>query len=127
MAYTLLYSHAPAPVFDNLHSATWSAPSLELTSLWEMSQSLQKGDWEITPVQAWFMLTAAFDVSSLLGGEGARLEALRKGLGKVVSCFGFGAVMDVLKFWDVVNDVMGQDGTIQEKTALRGVQDPSWI
>lgn len=107
MATALVYSQAPAPVFQNLDTALWRAPALELTKLWEMSQSLPKGDWEITPVQAWFLLTAAYDVEVLLAGGGARLDALTRGLARYVDCQGFGTVLDVGRFWGVVNAVMG--------------------
>ena len=106
MASTLLYSHAPETVFTKLDSASWTAPSLELTTLWEMSQSLPKGDFEITPVQAWFILSQSYDVGRVLGN----LEGLKMGIGKLVGCFQFGAVMDELKFWDVVKEVMRDEG-----------------
>jgi len=104
MASTVLYSHAPSSVFKNLDSASWTAPSLELTQLWEMSQSLPKGDFEITPVQAWFLLSQNYDARRVLGN----LEGLKKGVGQLVGCFAFGAVMDELRFWDVVKSVMGE-------------------
>lgn len=50
-----------------------------------MSQSLPKGDWEITPVQAWFLLTASFDVRKLLGDGGRKLNDLKSELAKYVS------------------------------------------
>ena len=107
MASTLLYSHAPEPIFSNLDNAQWTMPSLELTQLHAMSQSLPKGDWEITPVQAWFMLAEKVGVGRVLGGDGTVIEKLKKGLGKLVGCFEFGAVMDEGKFWEVVGSVIG--------------------
>lgn len=104
MASTLLYSHAPAAVFNNLDSASWTAPSLELTQLWEMSQSLPKGDFEITPVQAWFLLTQNYELGRVL----RNLEGLKKGISPLVGCWAFGAVMDELRFWDVVKGIMGE-------------------
>lgn len=74
-----------------------------------MSQSLPKGDFEITPVQAWFILSQNYEAGRVLG----RLDELKSGIGKLVSCFDFGAVIDELKFWDVVKNVMG-DGATQE-------------
>jgi hypothetical protein len=108
MATAILYSQAPAHIFPDLDAATWTSPALELTKLWEMSQSLPKGDWEITPVQAWFLLSAAYDMKTLLANGGAKLEALKRGLSKIVDCMGFGTVMDVGRFWGVVNSVMGE-------------------
>ena len=112
MATTLLYSQAPTPVFSDLNKASWSSPALELTKLWEMSQSLPKGDWEITPVQAWFLLTAAYDVTTLLADGRAKLDALTRELAKLVACLGFGTVLDVGKFWGVVNSVMEAEGGV---------------
>jgi hypothetical protein len=104
MASTLLYSHAPPSIFKNFDSASWTAPSLELTKLWEMSQSLPKGDFEITPVQAWFLLSQNYEVGRVL----RKLDGLKGGISKLVGCWAFGAVMDELKFWDVVKSVMGE-------------------
>jgi len=81
-----------------------------------MSQSLPKGDWEITPVQAWFLLMGRLGVETLVGDDGQAgakeglLPRLKKGLGKLVNCFAFGAVMDEAKFWEVVEaTVKGED------------------
>ena len=104
MASTLLYSQAPESVFKNLDAASWPAPSLELTQLWQMSQSLPKGDFEITPVQAWFLLSQNYEARSVL----RKLDALKAGIGKLVGCWGFGAVMDELRFWDAVKNVMDE-------------------
>lgn len=68
-----------------------------------MSQSLPKEDFEITPVQAWFILSQNYEAGRVL----RNLEKLKKGIGKLVACWEFGAVMDELKFWDVVKNVMG--------------------
>jgi hypothetical protein len=128
MASTLLYSHAPPPVFSSFNDppltsntsptqkVEWTAPSPELKQLYDMSQSLPKGDWEITPVQAWFLLMGRLGVSALVegGGEGKGneefLAKLKKGLAKLVNCFAFGAVMDEARFWEVVQATMrGED------------------
>jgi hypothetical protein len=52
----------------------------------------------------------------LVGGDGQAgakeglLPRLKKGLGKLVNCFAFGAVMDEAKFWEVVEaTVKGED------------------
>jgi hypothetical protein len=113
MASTLLYSHAPASVFDNFASVpngdntskpldSWTTPALELSQLYAMAQSLPKGDFEITPVQAWFLLVARYDQAQLLG----KLERLRKDLASLVDCYCFGAAMDETKFWNVVEGIM---------------------
>lgn len=84
-----------------------------------MSQSLPKGDWEITPVQAWFLLMGRLGINVLVedGGQGGKKEGilakLKKGLSKLVDCFAFGAVMDEARFWEVVERVM-RDEDVQE-------------
>lgn len=111
MASALVYAQAPAPVFSNLENpttASWRAPAPELVRLWEMSSSMPKGDWEITPVQAWFLLTAAYAPAALVADGGARLSALITGLARYVSCQGFGTVLDVGRFWGVVNTILGE-------------------
>jgi hypothetical protein len=113
MASALVYAQAPAPVFSNIENPTissWQSPPPDLTRLWEMSSSLPKGDWEITPVQAWFLLTAAYGPSKLLAST--RLDALAKGLARYVGCQGFGTVLDVGRFWGVVNTVMGEEQAV---------------
>ncbi|CZR59110.1 uncharacterized protein PAC_09002 [Phialocephala subalpina] len=144
MASTLLYTSAPPSIYSTetnspTENASWTAPSLELKQLYNMSKSLPKGDWEITPVQAWFLLTERYTVDELLGiGEGGKergvgigiggrggdggvgqfgqgiggrqegvLERLKRGLGKLVDCFHFGAVMDEGRFWEVVEEELG--------------------
>jgi hypothetical protein len=122
MASTMLYSHAPPPVFSSFSSppppsttpskkVEWTAPSPELKQLYAMSQSLPKGDWEITPVQAWFLLMGRFGVNALVEDAGAAgkpeglLARLKRGLAKLVNCFEFGAVIDEARFWEVVDAV----------------------
>lgn len=74
-----------------------------------MSLSLPKGDFEITPVQAWFLLAAEYDADWLLR-EG-RLEVLKRELGRLVKCFDFGAVVEEGVFWGVVRKFLGEKGT----------------
>jgi hypothetical protein len=85
-----------------------------------MSQSLPKGDWEITPVQAWFLLMGRLGAKGLLGdadGGGGEtvwneelLANLKSGLAKLVRCFAFGAVMSEALFWEVVEGVLNRQG-----------------
>jgi hypothetical protein len=123
MASTSLYFHAPDPVLANFETNSnlqWNVPTssdLELQNLLAMSTSLPKGDWEITPVQAWFLLVGKVGVQRLLGsggkGKGTRetaLDEVKRGLGKLVDCFGFGAVMNEALFWEVVGEVIDENG-----------------
>jgi len=91
-----------------------------------MSQSLAKGDWEITPVQAWFLLLERYDILRLLsdssstaslvnpprgenGNGESKVEDIKRRLGKLTGCFGFGAVIDRKRFWEAVEGVMGDE------------------
>jgi hypothetical protein len=70
-----------------------------------MSQSLAKDDYEITPVQAWFEIVERYDVQKVVQEE--TVTALKRALGPLVGCFDFGAVMEVGRFREVVEEVMG--------------------
>ncbi|PVH81659.1 hypothetical protein DL98DRAFT_165074 [Cadophora sp. DSE1049] len=121
---------APAP------GSTWRVPPLDLRGLYEMSECMPKENWEITPVQAWFLLVGRYGWERLVGksrsantgfgigtgrglrgdGRGGRggggreraIDGLKKGLAKLVSCLGFGSVMDEVEFWGVVGEVLGE-------------------
>jgi hypothetical protein len=127
MASTLLFSSAPAPVFSSLDSAQWEGSGVSLETLYAMSKSLPKGDFEITPVQAWFLLSERFGAKRLLETKGV-LEGLKKGLGKLVKCFAFGAVMEEGGFWEVVEGVLGPYEERDLQLRSRGQQDAGgWI
>ncbi|RDW70328.1 hypothetical protein BP5796_08725 [Coleophoma crateriformis] len=79
MASALLYSAAPESAFDFSAQPTecnheptsrtltqWSAPILDISRLYVMSLSLPKGDFEITPVQAWFMMVEKYGLESVM-------------------------------------------------------------
>ena len=68
-----------------------------------MSTSLSKNDWEITPVQAWFLLVENLGTEVLM--RRGIVEGLKKKLGLLVECFGFGATMNEGLFWGVVGEV----------------------
>lgn len=121
MASTLVYHTAPKTIYSPTNNtptenASWTTPaqSLELKQLWEMSRSLPKGDWEITPVQGWFMLIERYGIRALLmvedvggGRKESALDRLKRGLGKLTGCFSFGAVIDTGRFWEVVENELG--------------------
>jgi hypothetical protein len=103
-----------------------SSPSAELIKLREMSESLSKEDWEITPVQAWFLLLGKLGVKKLMGKMGTTgrngkrgkvLERLKTELAKLVDCFGFGAVMNKGLFWEVVMTLLEEDGGDEKAVA----------
>ncbi|KAI1072570.1 hypothetical protein LB507_002881 [Fusarium sp. FIESC RH6] len=89
----------------------WPSPRISLSSLYGLAQSLNPGDLEITPVQAWFELSTRFDKSLLL----ERLDLLGTELMGVSKCLEFGAVMERDSFESVVARVYG--GTLEEAMA----------
>lgn len=106
--------HQPNPS-NIIMTTTSSAPSSledaasptslidEIIKLHAMSTSLAKGDWEITPVQAWFLLLERVGVERLTGKVGQEnLDLLTARLSLLTRCFGFGAVMTKILFWDEV-------------------------
>ncbi|KAB8291770.1 hypothetical protein EYC80_006565 [Monilinia laxa] len=114
MASTPVFAQAPPLAFqDPLPSSgsSWysSSTSLSLAQLYAMSRSLPISDVEITPVQAWFMIAEKYDSEIGRVVEGRRIEGLKRGLGGLSRCYQFGAVMDVVSFWEVVDEVMGWD------------------
>lgn len=103
----------PAP------GSTWRVPPLDLRGLYEMSECMPKENWEITPVQAWFLLVGRYGWERLIGkpresqsvsGRGSEkaIDGLKRGLAKLVTCLGFGSVMDEIEFWGVVGEVLGE-------------------
>ncbi|RGP62867.1 bzip-type transcription factor [Fusarium longipes] len=134
MASSLCMANAPLDVFGDrklISSATschnrrtlgldpyvppvyleWPSPRISLSSLYGLAQSLNPGDLEITPVQAWFELSSRFDKSLLL----ERLDLLGTELMGVSKCLEFGAVMERDSFESVVARVYG--GTLEEAMA----------
>lgn len=111
MATTYLYKDAP-PIPSTSSSpsnSTWvtpASPSAELDKLREMSGSLVKEEWEITPVQAWFQLVDKIGMEKLRRGNDGYgflvFDKMQVELVKLVQCFGFGAVINEVLFWDVV-------------------------
>ncbi|KAG4435957.1 hypothetical protein IFR05_008577 [Cadophora sp. M221] len=111
---------APAP------GSTWCVPPPNLQDLFQMSESMPKENWEITPVQAWFLLVGRYGWERLLRGVGGGIgggreraggenvmDGLKRGLAKLVSCLGFGSVIDEAGFWEVVGGVLGEDGGVE--------------
>ncbi|CVK93097.1 hypothetical protein LB506_002427 [Fusarium annulatum] len=96
----------------------WPSPRISLSSLYGLAQSLNPGDLEITPVQAWFELASRFDKSLLL----ERLDLLGTELVGVSKCLEFGAVMEKDAFESVVARVYG--GTLEEAMAGAAIIDP---
>ncbi len=87
-------------------------------------------------MQAWFLLVGKVGVERLLDStrkkEGTRetiLDEVKRALGKLVNCFGFGAVMSEVLFWDVVGEVIdehGVQGGDQNVAAARYEGNSGW-
>ena len=106
MASALIYSHAPEHVYSDRENAQWTVPTLQLSQLYAMSQSLEKDVLEITPVQAWFTLLAVYDTAELL--KDGKLDVIKAGLAGLTNCVYYGAALDLQKFWELVKGVMGE-------------------
>ncbi|KAF7944439.1 hypothetical protein EAE96_010833 [Botrytis aclada] len=112
MASTHIFAQAPLEAFtDSTSAVSWFSSSVSLAQLYAMSQSLPVSDFEITPVQAWFMIAEKYghEIEKVAGAK--CMNGLKRGLGDLSRCYQFGAVMDVDSFWKVVDDVMAQDGS----------------
>lgn len=113
MASTYIFPDAPPEAFnDSTPESSWFSSSISIAQLYEMSRSLPTSSFEITPVQAWFMIVDKYRSEIAKVVETSRMEDLKRGLGILSRCYQFGAVMDVESFWEVVDDVMSQDEII---------------
>ncbi|KAK1451925.1 hypothetical protein CMEL01_06499 [Colletotrichum melonis] len=120
MASTLCMSSAPARVYRTIRrgeastvSHTWQADTgagsaLSLKSLLALAKTLNPGDIELTPVQAWFELAARYGAAALMRGN--VIEALKREFRGVVDCIHFGAIIERDAFESVVARVMEQVG-----------------
>lgn len=64
-------------------------------------------------------------IGGRVGGRSEKgvLERLKRGLGKLVDCFDFGAVIDKGRFWEVVESELGvPEVKFPEKKTEKGVQ-----
>ncbi|TGO41106.1 hypothetical protein BHYA_0026g00120 [Botrytis hyacinthi] len=110
MASTHVFAQAPLEAFhESVSEVSWVSSSVSLAQLYAMSQSLPVSDFEITPVQAWFMIAEKYhnDIEKVVGTRS--MNNLKRGLGSISRCYQFGAVMDVDSFWEVVDDIMTQN------------------
>jgi hypothetical protein len=93
------------PAASPSSSLQWQGPSVSLESLHGLAQSLNPGDKEITPVQAWFELASQYPVDKLL--EPSVMEQFKKEFVGVVRCNGFGAAMERVAYESVVHRILG--------------------
>lgn len=83
----------------------WQGPSITLDSLYGLASSLNAGDAEVMPVQAWFELASRYGAARMVDPQ--VLEALKREFRGVVRCVFFGAAMERESFESVVGRVMG--------------------
>ncbi|TDZ27219.1 hypothetical protein C8035_v012033 [Colletotrichum spinosum] len=120
MASTMCISSAPERVFRTIRrkeadttTHTWRADTgvgsaLSLRSLLSLAKTLNPGDIELTPVQAWFELAARYGAAVLM--EDCVVEALKREFCGVVDCIHFGAIIERDAFESVVARVMQEVG-----------------
>ncbi|KAF4123447.1 hypothetical protein GMORB2_6148 [Geosmithia morbida] len=125
MASTYCMGNAPSPVFDYTMEALfnnidfnptptpssppameWQSPSSSMTlaNLFGLASSLNPGDEDLTPVQAWFELADRYNPAALI--DSGILESLKRELRGVVHCLYYGAVMERVAFENVLSRVM---------------------
>ncbi|EGD97673.1 hypothetical protein TESG_05074 [Trichophyton tonsurans CBS 112818] len=76
------------PVLQN--QSTWEVPASEIERLLELAGALNL-DGEITPVQAWRLISDHPKFDKL---DPAGLQRISEGLVRNIHCFGFGAILD---------------------------------
>ncbi|KAK1600256.1 uncharacterized protein LY79DRAFT_698831 [Colletotrichum navitas] len=120
MASTMCMSSAPMRVHRSIRRGeaeitthTWRADTgagsaLSLKSLLALAKTLNPGDIELTPVQAWFELAARYGAAALMRDN--VIEALKREFCGVVDCIHFGAIIERDAFESVVARVMEQVG-----------------
>ncbi|KAK2009646.1 hypothetical protein LZ32DRAFT_409493 [Colletotrichum eremochloae] len=120
MASTMCMSSAPARVYRSIRRGeaaaathTWRADTgvgsaLSLKSLLALAKTLNPGDIELTPVQAWFELAARYGAAALMREN--VIEALKREFCGVVDCIHFGAIIERDAFESVAARVMEQVG-----------------
>lgn len=128
MASTDLYRAAPNDVFqvmwsgspmvgpeagkeiDHLETKPWTVPMEsiqdQVMKYYAMAQNLIKEDWEMTPVQIWFILAETLGIEYLLDPK--IYDEFKTKLAMQCRCAGFGSSISQLEFWDIVKDVTGK-------------------
>ncbi|KAH7381302.1 hypothetical protein DE146DRAFT_281682 [Phaeosphaeria sp. MPI-PUGE-AT-0046c] len=82
--------------------AQWTVPTAELEGLLRSSQGLGLGTEEVTPVQAWQIITQHNRFDGLMFDL---LERLKLTLLPMVECYGFGAVIERVGFEKALDDI----------------------
>ena len=83
----------------------WGTSGMTLDALYGLAMSLNPGDQEIAPVQAWFELASRYSVDVLFAP--GVLDTLEREFKGVVRCVMFGAAIERLSFESVIARVLG--------------------
>lgn len=83
----------------------WQTPAISLATLRGLASSLNPGDKELTPVQAWFELAERYGTDKMVHER--TLEFLRREFKGVVKCVAYGAAMERGAFESVAGRVLG--------------------
>ncbi|KAF3483205.1 uncharacterized protein GIQ15_02529 [Arthroderma uncinatum] len=83
------------------HQSTWEIPASELERLFELAGALNL-DGEITPVQAWRLIS---DHPKFYKLDPQGLQRISEDLVKNIQCFGFGAILDEKTAINIVEQV----------------------
>jgi len=98
----LLRRATPADIDSD---TSWQTSGLTLQTLYGLACSLSDPDVELTPVQAWFELSARYPLATLLQRE--TLDTLKRELAPMVRCPHYGAQMERMAYESVVGRVLG--------------------
>ncbi|KAL6869970.1 hypothetical protein ACO1O0_001305 [Amphichorda felina] len=132
MATTYCMAHAPASFYDDRRdlqpaapkpksptaapappSFQWQSPGITLASLRSLASSVNPGDSELTPVQAWFELAERYPAATLLRAD--VLECLKREFRDLVRCVSYGAAIARDAFESVVGRVIGEVVVTEEE------------
>jgi hypothetical protein len=133
MASTFCMSSAPDNIYKERKSVkrsssksppttlSWQANGncLTLENIRGLAASLNPGDKELTPVQAWFELAAHYHIGLLLDLD--LMESLKREFIGVVKCVHYGATIERQAFESIVGRVLGQYVADQPMTDQPGL------
>ena len=118
MASSYVMASAPESVYDQRKAFTsrfrssptlqWQSSAVTLDSLYGLAQSINSGEDEIAPVQAWFELAHRYPVDYLI----SKLVDLKREFKGVARCVAYGAVIERAEFESIALRVLGPPQTI---------------
>lgn len=84
---------------------TWQAHGPTLQGLYDLASSLNPGDLEMTPIQAWFELAQRYSLETLL--EPGTLDSLAREFKGTLRCVIYGASVETSVFESITGRVLG--------------------